>query len=111
MKITAMAMITVLAGVAAQAKSPVQLEDPMRVTVCMQSLADFGMMARTQGVAAKMFAGIPGKSVPDPSALKHCCRLWAVGKSLSGGRCQSARRRISERFVAPESRVQSLEGG
>jgi hypothetical protein len=61
----------------------------MRVTVCMQSLADFGMMARTQGVAAKMFAGIPGKSVPDPSALKHCCRLvnrfQAVGVKAPGG--------------------------
>lgn len=61
MRIAAMATMAVLAGMAAQAKGPVELDDPMRVTVCMQSLADFSMTARTRGIAAKMFAGIDVK--------------------------------------------------
>jgi len=58
MRIAAMATIAALASVALQAKSPIQVEDSTQVTVCMQSLADFSMTARTQGIAAKMFAGI-----------------------------------------------------
>jgi hypothetical protein len=55
MRIAAMALFAVMA---AQAKTPVQRSDLIRVTVCMQEQADFSTAAQAKGIAAKMFAGV-----------------------------------------------------
>ena len=68
MRIAAMATMAVLAGMAAQAQGKARLDEaqpgkaepgnPARVTVCIQGLADFSLMARAQGIAANMFKGV-----------------------------------------------------
>ena len=68
MRIAAMATMAVLAGMAAQAQGKARLDEaqpgkaepgnPARVTVCIQGLADFSLMARAQGIATNMFKGV-----------------------------------------------------
>lgn len=55
MRLAALALFSVLA---AEAKEPLLLNAPIRVTVCMQELADFPTSMQAKGIVTWMFAGI-----------------------------------------------------